>query len=159
MTKSLADLELDAAKVGGGAARTKVAGTEKPPARGATTVVRGTPEEGAKAIADMLEFAEAHLMAGPAARSGSLPRSARMARLRRARRRSRRWLGALADAAKTTAAGIVVSADPKAAAAELAGYVARVVAVTAPDAEGHAWAQIAAQQERRFSASNCRARC
>src|SRR5215210_4016574 len=51
-TKSVADLGLDAAAVGAGAARTKVTGTEKPPARGATQVVRGTPEEGAKAIAD-----------------------------------------------------------------------------------------------------------
>ena len=52
-TKSLADLGLDAA-VGGAGARTKVTGQEKPPARGATQVVRGTPEEGAKAIADLL---------------------------------------------------------------------------------------------------------
>ena len=54
VTKSLADLELDAAAVGGGAARTKVTGTEKPPARGATQVVRGSAEEGAKAIVDLL---------------------------------------------------------------------------------------------------------
>ncbi len=54
VTKSLADLGMDAAAVGGGAARTRVTGTQKPPARGATQVVRGTPEEGAKAIADLL---------------------------------------------------------------------------------------------------------
>lgn len=54
VTKSLGDLGLDAAAVGGGAARTKVTGTEKPPARGATKVVRGTPEEGAKAITELL---------------------------------------------------------------------------------------------------------
>lgn len=54
VTKSLADLELDAAAVGGAAARSKVTGTQKPPARSATQVVRGTPEEGAKAIADLL---------------------------------------------------------------------------------------------------------
>ena len=54
VTKSLADLELDAAAIGGSAARTKVTGTEKPPARGATQVVRGTAEEGAKAIVDLL---------------------------------------------------------------------------------------------------------
>ena len=54
VTKSLADLGLDAAAIGGAAARTKVTGTQKPPARGATQVVRGTPEEGAKAIADLL---------------------------------------------------------------------------------------------------------
>ena len=53
-TKSVADLGLDGGAVGGGAARTKVTGQEKPPARGATQVVRGTPEEGAKAIADLL---------------------------------------------------------------------------------------------------------
>jgi electron transfer flavoprotein beta subunit len=54
VTKSLADLELEAGSIGGAAARTKVTGTRKPPSRGATQVVRGTPEEGAKAIADML---------------------------------------------------------------------------------------------------------
>ncbi len=54
VTKSLADLGLDAGAVGGAASRTNVTGTTKPPARGATTVVRGTPEEGAKAIADLL---------------------------------------------------------------------------------------------------------
>ena len=53
-TKSLADLGLDGDAVGGAAARTKVTGQEKPPARGATQVVRGTPEEGATAIADLL---------------------------------------------------------------------------------------------------------
>ncbi len=53
-SKSLADLGLDGQAVGGAAARTKVTGQEKPPARGATQVVRGTPEEGAKAIADLL---------------------------------------------------------------------------------------------------------
>ena len=54
VTKSAADLGLDAGAIGGDAARTKVTGQEKPPARGATQVVRGTPEEGAKAIADLL---------------------------------------------------------------------------------------------------------
>jgi electron transfer flavoprotein beta subunit len=54
VTKSLADLGLDGGSVGGAAARTKVTGQEKPPAREATQVVRGTPEEGAKAIADLL---------------------------------------------------------------------------------------------------------
>jgi electron transfer flavoprotein beta subunit len=54
VTKSLADLGLDPAAIGGAAARTKLTATRKPPARGATQVVRGTPEEGAKAIADML---------------------------------------------------------------------------------------------------------
>lgn len=54
VTKSLADLGLDAGTVGGSASRTRVTGQEKPPARGATQVVRGTPEEGAKAIVDLL---------------------------------------------------------------------------------------------------------
>ena len=52
----------------------------------------------------------------------------------------------LADAAKGDAAGIVVAADPKAAADELAGYVGRVVAIAEPKAEGNAWAQVAAQR-------------
>jgi electron transfer flavoprotein alpha subunit len=52
----------------------------------------------------------------------------------------------LADAAGGSAAGIVVAADPKPAAAELAGYVARVVAIAEPDAAGNAWAQVAAQR-------------
>jgi electron transfer flavoprotein alpha subunit len=59
----------------------------------------------------------------------------------------------LADAAGSTAAAIVVAEDPKAAADELAGYVDRVVAVTAPDSTGHAWAQIAAQQAAAILAS------
>jgi electron transfer flavoprotein beta subunit len=52
--KSLTDLGLDGGSVGGSSARTKVTGQEKPPARGSTQVVRGTPEEGAKAIAELL---------------------------------------------------------------------------------------------------------
>ena len=52
----------------------------------------------------------------------------------------------LAEAAGGEAAGIVVAADPAAAAKELAGFVTRVVAVAEPDAAGNAWAQIAAQR-------------
>ena len=52
----------------------------------------------------------------------------------------------LADAAGASAAGIVIAADPKAAAEELAGYVTRVVAIAEPAAEGNAWAQIAAER-------------
>jgi electron transfer flavoprotein alpha subunit len=59
----------------------------------------------------------------------------------------------LAEAAGASAAGIVVAADPKAAAAELAGYVPRVVAVTEPKAAGHAWAQVAAQRTAAILAS------
>ena len=54
VTKSLADLGLDAGAIGGGAAKTTVTDQEKPPARGATQVVRGSAEEGAKAIVDLL---------------------------------------------------------------------------------------------------------
>ncbi|HJP87913.1 MAG TPA: electron transfer flavoprotein subunit beta/FixA family protein [Candidatus Limnocylindrales bacterium] len=54
VTKSLADLGLDPAAVGGSVARTRVTGSTKPPARGATQVIRGTPEEGAKAIVELL---------------------------------------------------------------------------------------------------------
>ncbi len=54
VTKSLADLGLDDASIGGPAARTKVTGQQKPSARGATQLVRGSPEEGAKAIVDLL---------------------------------------------------------------------------------------------------------
>jgi electron transfer flavoprotein beta subunit len=54
VTRSLADLGLDPGQVGGGASRTKITGEEKPPARGATQVVKGTPEEGAKAIVELL---------------------------------------------------------------------------------------------------------
>jgi electron transfer flavoprotein beta subunit len=52
--RSLADLGLDGAAVGGAAATTEVLGSRKPPARGATTVVRGSAEEGAAAIVEML---------------------------------------------------------------------------------------------------------
>ncbi|HXG25784.1 MAG TPA: electron transfer flavoprotein subunit alpha/FixB family protein [Candidatus Binatia bacterium] len=52
----------------------------------------------------------------------------------------------LAEAAGGDAAGIVVAADPSGAAAELARYLPRVVAVAEPAADGHAWAQVAAQR-------------
>jgi electron transfer flavoprotein alpha subunit len=59
----------------------------------------------------------------------------------------------LADAAGGEAAGIVVAADPKAAAEELAGYVKRVVAIADPNADGNAWAQVAAQRAAKILAS------
>jgi electron transfer flavoprotein alpha subunit len=59
----------------------------------------------------------------------------------------------LAAAAGSSAAAIVVAADPVAAAKDLAGYVARVVAVAAPDVSGNTWAQIAAQQAAAILAS------
>jgi electron transfer flavoprotein alpha subunit len=59
----------------------------------------------------------------------------------------------LAEAAGGTAAAIVVAADPKAAAGELARYVSRVVAVAEPLVEGNAWAQVAAQRAAAILAS------
>ena len=59
----------------------------------------------------------------------------------------------LAEAAGGAAAGIVVAADPKAAAEELASYVARVVSITEPAADGNTWAQLAAQRAASIFAS------
>jgi electron transfer flavoprotein alpha subunit len=59
----------------------------------------------------------------------------------------------LAGATGGEPAGIVVAADPTAAAEELAGYVGRVVAVAEPAANGHAWAQVAAQRAATILAS------
>ena len=59
----------------------------------------------------------------------------------------------LAEAAKAAAAGIVVAADPNAAAGELAGYIPRVVAIAEPAADGNAWAQVAAQRAASILAS------
>ena len=52
--RALTDLGRDAASVGGAMASTVVTETRRPPARGATTVVRGTPDEGAAAIVEFL---------------------------------------------------------------------------------------------------------
>jgi len=52
----------------------------------------------------------------------------------------------MAEAASLEATGIVVGADPVAAATELANYLPRVVAVTDATAADHAWAAIAAQR-------------
>jgi len=59
----------------------------------------------------------------------------------------------LADAAGGSAAGIVVAAEPKAAAEELAAYVPRVVSIAEPAADGNGWAQIAAQRVAAILAS------
>jgi len=53
-TRSVADLGLDPSSVGGAAATTEVLGTKSPPARAATEVVRGSPQEGAARIVDFL---------------------------------------------------------------------------------------------------------
>jgi electron transfer flavoprotein beta subunit len=53
-TRSLGDLELDPATVGGAVASTTVLGTRTPPARGETEVVRGAPAEGATRIVELL---------------------------------------------------------------------------------------------------------
>jgi electron transfer flavoprotein beta subunit len=54
VTRSLADLGLDSATVGGAVATTAVLGTRTPLARGATEIVRGTPAEGAARIVELL---------------------------------------------------------------------------------------------------------
>ncbi|MBI2776685.1 MAG: electron transfer flavoprotein subunit beta/FixA family protein [Chloroflexi bacterium] len=54
-SRSLADLGLDGAAVGGAAATTEVLDSRKPPPRGATKVVRGAPAEGAAEILAFLE--------------------------------------------------------------------------------------------------------
>jgi electron transfer flavoprotein beta subunit len=53
-TRSLADLEIDSATVGGAVATTTVLDSRTPPARGATEVVRGAPAEGAARIVELL---------------------------------------------------------------------------------------------------------
>jgi electron transfer flavoprotein alpha subunit len=52
----------------------------------------------------------------------------------------------LAEAAGQDVAGIVVAADPKAAAAELATYLPRVLALMEPAAADNAWAMVAADR-------------
>lgn len=54
ITQSLADLGLDAGTLGGANALTAVQATKRPPARDATKVVRGSAEEGAAAIVELL---------------------------------------------------------------------------------------------------------
>ena len=56
----------------------------------------------------------------------------------------------LAEESGGTAAGIVVAADPAKAAAELAAYLPRVLAVPEPAAAGHAWAVVAAEHVARL---------
>jgi electron transfer flavoprotein beta subunit len=53
-TRSLADLGIDPASVGGAVATTKVLDTRVPPARGATEVVRGSATDGAARIVTFL---------------------------------------------------------------------------------------------------------
>jgi electron transfer flavoprotein beta subunit len=53
--RSLGDLGLDPASVGGAVASTRVIESRRPPARGATRVVRGNAAEGAHEIAALLE--------------------------------------------------------------------------------------------------------
>lgn len=53
-TRSLADLGVDGSAVGGAVTTTQVIDTRTPPARGATEVIRGTPEEGATRIVEFL---------------------------------------------------------------------------------------------------------
>ena len=53
---------------------------------------------------------------------------------------------ALAEASGGEAVGLVVAAEPDAAAKELARFLPRVLKVTEPAAAGHAWATIAAER-------------
>ncbi len=59
----------------------------------------------------------------------------------------------LAEAAGAEPVGLVVAADPTAAAGELAGYLPRVIAIAEPNAAGNAWAQLAAQRVAAILAS------
>jgi electron transfer flavoprotein beta subunit len=54
VTRSLADLGLDGASVGGAVATTAVLESRLPPSRGATEVVRGSPGDGAARIVEFL---------------------------------------------------------------------------------------------------------
>lgn len=54
VTRTLADLGLDDGSVGGATSRTTLTDQRKPPERGATQVVRGSPAEGATAIVELL---------------------------------------------------------------------------------------------------------
>jgi len=54
VTRSLADLGLDGASIGGAVATTAVLDTQQPPARAATEVVRGTADDGAARIVEFL---------------------------------------------------------------------------------------------------------
>lgn len=54
-SRSLADLGLDPATVGGAVASTRIVETRRPAARGATRVVRGSAAEGAHEIATLLD--------------------------------------------------------------------------------------------------------
>jgi electron transfer flavoprotein beta subunit len=54
VTKSLADLGIDPATVGGAVATTALVGSEAPPARAATRVVRDTPDAAAKELVAFL---------------------------------------------------------------------------------------------------------
>ena len=54
VTRSLADLGVEAGSVGGAVSTTALVGSEAPPPRAATRVVRDTPEVAAKEVVDFL---------------------------------------------------------------------------------------------------------
>jgi electron transfer flavoprotein beta subunit len=54
VTRSLAELELDPATVGGAVATTAVLESRTPPPRGATEIVRGSSSDGAARIVEFL---------------------------------------------------------------------------------------------------------
>ena len=142
VSRSLADVGLAGDSVGGGAASTVVLDSRRPPARGATRVVRGSAAEGAHEIVAFLEIPAADLMStiwviAETALDGSLVRSAtETATLGRT----------LAASSGLDLAGVVVAVEPTGAAAELAQYLPRVLAIADPEAAGHAWAVIAAER-------------
>ena len=121
VTKTLADIGVDASGVGGAVATTKVLGAEAPPPRAATRVVRGAPDDAARRARRVPRRAEDHLMAGALGRRrGRRPTERSPGSRRRSRRspdRSRRRPARLLR-------GVVVAADPDPAATELASLSA-----------------------------------
>jgi electron transfer flavoprotein alpha subunit len=59
----------------------------------------------------------------------------------------------LGEAAKSDVVGVVVAADPAAAAGELAAYLPRVLAIEEPAAADHAWSTVAAERLANLAAA------
>ena len=141
-TKSLADVGVDAASVGGGGGHDEGARLDGAAAAGRDAGRARATGRGRARGRRIPRPAEDRLMAGlwvigEVTADGGLARiSTEVATLART----------LAEAAGQDVVGIVVAADPKAAAAELATYLPRVLALTEPAAADHAWAMIAADR-------------
>ena len=146
VTRSLADLELDPAAVGGAVATTTVLDTSVPPERGATEVVRGTAEDGAARIVEFLAAA-----AGSSDGRAVGDRGARTGRRRwpASARRSRRSRASSVQPAAGRSSGSSSPPIPGPAADELARYVPRVLAIAEPATADRAWSAIAAAARRR----------